>query len=345
MTFTFKLQQGGELGHGFNSPDPSTHKVRESYLEYLQTHLPPESPLIYGLHMNSEIAYLNTSTTTVMSTVLRLKAGSQAGAGNSTSASGGSDELIEDLLGRLPEQFDIIDANDKAAALITGKDAPYIVVLLQELSRMNGLTAEVARSLEELRKGLLGQLNMSQKMEDLLSALSIGQVPGRNPFHSASWEKYAWPSMKNLSSWFADVIIRCEQLTSWVANEGLQSPHSMWLPGLFNPTAFLTAIKQVTARNDGLPLDTMTIETHVSALASIADVSTRLVEGAYIHGLFCEGELGCNTLHSSSPPTQVHVGELMATKRMHIASTPSSAQGCFGTQSPRTSSQLCPLFT
>ena len=30
---------------------------------------------------------------------------------------------------------------------------------------------------------------MTRKMEDLAEALSINQVPGRNPFHKASWEK------------------------------------------------------------------------------------------------------------------------------------------------------------
>ena len=63
----------------------------------------------------------------------------------------------------------------------------------------------------------------------------------------------------------------------------------MWLPGLFNPTAFLTAIKQVTARNNSLPLDKMTTETHVSAFNDPEELTERLQEGAYVHGLFCEG--------------------------------------------------------
>jgi len=201
-------------------------------------------------------------------------------------------------LERLPEQFDLLELNETAAPLLKGKDAPYIVVLLQELVRMNGLNAEIARSLEELRKGLLGQLNMSQVMEDLLAALSIGQVPGRNPFHTASWEKHAWPSMKGLVPWFADLVVRCDQLTRWSSNAGLRTPPSMWLPGLFNPTAFLTAIKQVTARNDGLPLDKMCTETHVTNLASAADVGDAdrpATGGALVHGLFLQGARWGNT--------------------------------------------------
>ena len=43
-------------------------------------------------------------------------------------------------------------------------------------------------------------------------------------------------------------------------------PLSLWLPGLFNPMAFVTAIMQVTARATGLPLDKMSVETHVTTM-------------------------------------------------------------------------------
>ncbi|KAH8062045.1 hypothetical protein JL721_8764 [Aureococcus anophagefferens] len=287
VSFTPSLLAAEELGEGFNSPDPATHTTREMYVEHLKTKLPPESPLIYGLHMNSEIAYLNSATTALLSTILRLKAGSKAGGGGGGGS--GIDEMITDLIERLPEPYDLIDINEKAAPLLKGKEAPYIVVVLQEVGRMNGLCAEMGRTLEELRKGLLGQLNMSELMEELMSALLIKQVPGRNPFHTASWEKYAWPSMKGLLPWFADLIQRCEQLTAWSGAEGIKTPTSVWLPGLFNPTAFLTAIKQVTARNNSLALDKMSTETHVSAFNEPDEITERLTEGAYIHGMFCEG--------------------------------------------------------
>mmetsp|Transcript_14602 Transcript_14602/g.45793 ORF Transcript_14602/g.45793 Transcript_14602/m.45793 type:complete len:4603 (+) Transcript_14602:85-13893(+) len=285
VSFHDGLLKQAELGHGFNSPDPQTCTTAAGYLKHLDT-LPAESPLIYGLHMNSEIAYLNNATSSLLSTILRLKAGGGGGGG---SGGGNISAIIEELEGKLPPLFDMIDLNDKAQPIIKGKDGPYIVVLLQEAGRMNVLTGEIARSLDELRKGLLGQLNMSQKMEDLLSALAIKQVPGRNPFHTASWEKFAWPSMKGLQDWFADLILRCGQLTEWCAIDGLQTPISVWFPGLFNPTAFLTGIKQVTARLNSLALDKMATETHVTAFNGPEECGERLPEGMYIHGLFCEG--------------------------------------------------------
>jgi dynein heavy chain len=42
---------------------------------------------------------------------------------------------------------------------------------------MNGLLAEMRRSMEELQLGLDGALNMSPAMEQLLAALGGGRVP------------------------------------------------------------------------------------------------------------------------------------------------------------------------
>jgi dynein heavy chain, axonemal len=152
----------------------------------------------------------------------------------------------------------------RAEALMTDPSAPYVLVAMQECERMNRLLDEIRRSLIELRKGLDGQLNMSEPMEDLQQALSINQVPGRNVFHKTSWEKLAWPSKKSLQSWFQDLLQRVNQLVKWSSD--LVTPFSLWLPGLFNPMAFVTAIMQVTARSTGLPLDKMSIETHITTM-------------------------------------------------------------------------------
>lgn len=47
---------------------------------------------------------------------------------------------------------------------------------MQECSRMNVLLFELKRSLLELVKGMDGQLNMTQAMEDLQTALTKNEV-------------------------------------------------------------------------------------------------------------------------------------------------------------------------
>jgi len=195
---------------------------------------------------------------------------------------------IKDLLDRLPRQFNLGDIDDRSKKVMDGESGPFVVVINQECTRMNRLLQAIYASLIELKKGLNGQLNMSQAMEDLNIALSINQVPGRNPFHLSSWEKLAWASKKTLSSWYLDMILRAQQMQAW--SKDLDTPISIWLPGLFNPTAYLTAVKQVTARRAGYPLDKVTIETHVTAYTDIDSLPGELpAQGAYAHGLFMQG--------------------------------------------------------
>merc|ERR1712178_314256 len=110
---------------------------------------------------------------------------------------------------------------------------------------------------------------MTTAMEDLITAISLNQWPGRNPFSACMWEKCAWPSMKNLMSEFADMLLRYQQLATWSTD--LVTPFSLWLPGLFNPTSYLTAVMQVTAREEGMPLDKMCIHTQITVYPNRED--------------------------------------------------------------------------
>ena len=152
---------------------------------------------------------------------------------------------------------------------------------------MNGLMSEIRRSLMELEKGMKGQLNMSTPMEDLQAALLINQWPGRNPFSTCMWEKKAWPCQKNAMSEFADLLMRISHLATWA--EKLETPFSVWLSGLFNPTSYITAVMQVTARKTGMPLDCMTTDTHVTTFLKPEFVDYYPEDGAFVHGLYIEG--------------------------------------------------------
>ena len=59
-----------------------------------------------------------------------------------------------------------------------------MVIAVQECSRMNVLILEMKRSLLELVKGMDGQLNKTQAMEDLQQALAKNEVSSfRNMLH------------------------------------------------------------------------------------------------------------------------------------------------------------------
>merc|ERR1712000_360942 len=93
--------------------------------------------------------------------------------------------------------------------------------------------------------------------------------------------------MKSLAGEFTDCLQRVDQLVTWSTE--LVTPYSLWLSGLFNPTAYLTAVMQVTARRTGAPLDQMTTETHISTFLNPESVDYYPEDGAFVHGLYIEG--------------------------------------------------------
>ncbi|CAM9207540.1 unnamed protein product [Chrysoparadoxa australica] len=303
LIFDDDLLKRKQLAPGFASPEPEgmDHTL---YGNYIDRHLPPESPDMFGLPPNAEVGYLTSAADEMCNAFLRLES---SGLRN-TLAAGDEDadaelahaplelgystpeQINAELLPAIPASFDMHAIGAAAKELLDSDSGPYVVVVVQECARMNTLLVEVNRSLVELVKGMQGKLNMTQAMESLQESLSTNQVPGRDLRDSCSWEKYAWPSRKSLSSWLNDLIERCSLLRGWVAD--LKLPASLWLPGLFNPTAFLTAVKQVHARRLSLPLDQMTIETHVTSLVTPAEAKAlggAPEQGALIHGLYLEG--------------------------------------------------------
>ncbi|RLN78111.1 hypothetical protein BBJ28_00010518 [Nothophytophthora sp. Chile5] len=301
--FTREILKGKELTEGFKCPDPFSFSYSK-YASYIESQLPSESPTVYGLHPNAEVGYLVEASNELFATIAKFQpvatpaAATDGAAATSTSTSSTATPglvkgnsrvyaVIETLLEQLPSEIDLADLKAKAEPLLTTDQSPYVVVALQEATRMHALLHEIQSSLVELTKGIQGTLNMTESMEDLMEALAINQVPGRNILHLCSWERHAWWSRKSLSLWFADVLERVQFLSTWTSEFRL--PYSMWISGLFNPTAFLTAVKQCTARTHDIPLDSMAIETHVTPLVDPEGAEAYPEMGAYIHGLFIEG--------------------------------------------------------
>merc|ERR1712127_338041 len=146
----------------------------------------------------------------------------------------------------------MIEINEKLAG---EERTPFTSVFLQEIERMNVLLSIMKLSLFELDLGLKGDLTISDAMEVLMDALFLDRVP-------STWEKKAYPSLRALGPWIADVIQRSTQLSAWV--DDMNVPKVTWFPGFFNPQSFLTAVQQATARKNEWPLDKTVVVTEVT---------------------------------------------------------------------------------
>ena len=70
-------------------------------------------------------------------------------------------EALQDILKRCPSKFDLLDLSDRVKEKVVEGDGPYCVVVAQECTRLNALLEYITFTLDELQKGLNGQLNMS----------------------------------------------------------------------------------------------------------------------------------------------------------------------------------------
>ncbi|XP_069552287.1 dynein axonemal heavy chain 11 [Brachyistius frenatus] len=260
------------LGPGFPAP-PFLDYI--GYHSYIDGHLPSESPALYGLHPNAELECLTVTSDNLLKTLLELQPrDSSRGEGAAPSAEEKVTSTIEDIFDKLPEEYDVAEMIAK-----TTERNPYALVCFQECERMNLLLAEIRKSLNELDLGLKGELTVSSSMETLQSALSNESVP-------VSWARLASPSTKTLAQWLSDLMCSCHELDSWTQDFVL--PAVVWLPGLFNPQSFLTAVLQSVAHRNQLPLDKMALSVDVTKKIK-EDFGHPPREGAYIHGLFMEG--------------------------------------------------------
>ena len=293
-----------ELAPGFKAPMPTDY---ESMKNYIETAMPAESPVVYGLNPNAELSLLTTEGETLFKTILESTGGGGGGEGG-----GDADAVVRKGCERFLDSMNTIEGFNmiEIEARVVEK-TPYIICALQEAERMNTLLVTMKRSLEELMLGLDGALNMSAKMEALATGIASNSVPAlwMSTMSTRVQEVYS------LSAWYADVVKRQEQLKRWTAGQ-IITPLSVWLPGLFNPKAFVTAVMQTYARANKLPLDVMKFMTEVTTKMDATSISEVPLEGAYVHGFCIEGarwdrQSGClrdsmpGELHQAMPVTWV----------------------------------------
>jgi len=251
------------------------------YVNFVEKKFPPESPIILGLHPNAEIGLLISDNEYLFGQIQAVEGAGGGGGG------GGKEEKVQNtltfILDNLPEEFSMIEVKGR-----NKERTPYIVFVLQETERANGILNLIKRDLVELELGLSGALNISDSMDALITAIFANVVPN-------TWLKLCNQvgptgvyNRKNLGDWYTDLLKRVKQLASWTAVD-LSVPISVWVSGLFNSMGFVTAVNQTTARAKQLPLDDMMSVTDVLEIEDETTIDTKPEEGAYIHGMFMEG--------------------------------------------------------
>jgi dynein heavy chain len=237
----------------FKCPTPLGY---EKYIEYIETEAPPETPLAFGMHPNAEIDFRTNQCINLFRMLVELQpkdTGSSSGGGGDTKT-----EKIKEFMVRVTDET-ALDSNklniDDIKGKLTDEPGPYQNVFLQECEVMNVLIFEVVNSLKEIELSFKGELTMTEKMEQLMESIFFDKVP-------ASWAKHAFSSNRGLGSWLDNLKQRLDQLNLW-KEDPTKVPNVIFINRLFNPQSFLTAIKQIYAREKMQELNKLYIQTDI----------------------------------------------------------------------------------
>ena len=108
------------------------------YRHYIESALPSESPVLFGLHTNAEIGLLISVCDELFEAVFTLQGGGSSGGGEGGGGGGTKEHIVKELLSdyqsRLPDDFVMIDIKAKVK-----EKTPYVVCVLQVRLQGRGL--------------------------------------------------------------------------------------------------------------------------------------------------------------------------------------------------------------
>ena len=245
----------------------------ESYRAYIRELPLNDPPEVFGLHANADITCARKETTELLTTVLSLQPRAAGGGGATT------EELVErvasDIEAKVPQPFAV-------ARVMESYPTDYLesmnTVLVQELVRFNRLIVVVRASLSNIKKALKGLVVMSADLEQVSVAMNNGQVP-------AMWAKKAYPSLKPLASWVADLLARLQFFQTWI---DAGKPSQYWISGFFFTQSFITGTLQNYARRHKVAIDTLRFDFDVLSGMEV-NSAERPDDGCYVYGLYLEG--------------------------------------------------------
>ncbi|RLN66256.1 hypothetical protein BBP00_00002338 [Phytophthora kernoviae] len=251
----------------------------DSYLKFIEGLPLVAPPGVFGLHDNATITKDQNATVKLCRDVLLT----QSSGGGSEGSSGSQEELVEvvanDILQRLPPNFDMEVAQIRYPVRW---DESMNTVVCQELVRFNNLMSTIRLSLESLQKALKGLVVMSAELENVSKSLFYGKIP-------ALWASKSYPSLKPLGSYVTDLLERIEFFNKWLMEK---PPVVFWISGFFFTQAFLTGASQNYARKYTLPIDQLGFDHEPMPRDEYAQPPN---DGVYVRGLFLEGAKWCKS--------------------------------------------------
>ena len=275
----------------FHYMDTSTYFIPEDLtlpnLKLYANSLPlADDPDIFGMHENANITYQKNESFFIVDTILSIQPKEKG-----TDSSGkSSDQVVDELATKFLEELPNLLMRSEERVAIFVEDSNGLMnamatFLSQEMERFNRLLIRIKSSLENLKKAIKGLVLMSDDLDKTYTSINENRVP-------VLWGKVAYPSLKPLASWLADLKERVKFLREWLATG---KPDAYWLSAFFFPQGFLTSVLQMHARQYKDPIDTLSFSVYyeessqVRALKKKQEEQSQNNNSVYVYGLYTEG--------------------------------------------------------
>ncbi|OAJ37962.1 hypothetical protein BDEG_21931 [Batrachochytrium dendrobatidis JEL423] len=248
------------------------HGSYDSYIQYIKSLPAIQSPEVFGMNENADIAKDLTETNLLISSIVLTQGGGGVGGGGKS-----QDELTADIasgiLSSLLPDFDVSLAKKHYPVKY---EESMNTVLIQELVRYNRLLQAVRESLQNVLKALKGLVVMSKELEEVATSLTLGKIP-------ELWAGKSYPSLKPLGAYIQDFVTRLQFFQTWIEQS---TPPVFWISGFYFTQSFLTGILQNYARKYAIPIDLLVLSFDVMKEDSYAHPPQ---DGVYVRGFYLEG--------------------------------------------------------
>ncbi|CAG7837222.1 unnamed protein product [Allacma fusca] len=263
------------------------YKHLKDYITYIDKLPIIDEPEIFGMHENANITFQQQESINLLNCILTVQPRQSAGKAASV-----KDEIAFEQAAQFEKKLPPIVDVDSGSPLLfeldkEGRLPSLSVFLKQEVDRFNKMLAVMKTSLEQLKKGILGLVVMSEDLEKMYQSFLNNQVP-------ENWTRVSYGSLKSLASWYTDMLIRANFIERWFSGH---APISFWMSGFFFQQGFLTAVLQTYARRHGLPIDQLKFHYTIAPIIKEEKIKldvivekslVRPMDGVLVHGLFLE---------------------------------------------------------
>merc|ERR1711871_27490 len=269
----YKFSESGTyVSFDFDEDQP-----HQSYIEHIKGLPIIPAPEAFGMHENADITCAQNELYGMFDTILKVQSGGgSSGGGQSREAFIG--EAAKQIEDQMPLLYD-----EEATQMKFPVDyhESMNTFLCQEQIKFNRLLRVVKRTLFQVQRALKGLVVMSAELEQVAESIFNQWIPD-------VWETVAYPSLKPLTPWVADLLQRLSFIQGW-CDDG--TPAAFWISSFFFPQAFLTGTLQNYARKHSYPIDTIEFGFRYldDRQADGSDTTERAEDGAYVYGLFMEG--------------------------------------------------------